>query len=79
MGSDSDMSVMEGAVEALREFGVPFEVRVLSAHRTPDDALAAAAGLEPVARFATWERAPYTAGDYAVSVHRKAAVASPAS
>jgi 5-(carboxyamino)imidazole ribonucleotide mutase len=39
MGSDSDMGVMEGAVEALREFGVPFEVRVLSAHRTPDDAL----------------------------------------
>jgi 5-(carboxyamino)imidazole ribonucleotide mutase len=30
---------MEGAVEALREFGVPVEVRVLSAHRTPDDAL----------------------------------------
>ena len=39
MGSASDMPVMEGAVEALREFGVPFEVRVLSAHRTPDDAL----------------------------------------
>jgi 5-(carboxyamino)imidazole ribonucleotide mutase len=30
---------MEGAVEALREFDVPVEVRVLSAHRTPDDAL----------------------------------------
>ena len=39
MGSASDVSVMEGAVEALREFGVPVEVRVLSAHRTPDDAL----------------------------------------
>ena len=39
MGSASDASVMEGAVEALREFGVPLEVRVLSAHRTPDDAL----------------------------------------
>src|SRR5271169_1053371 len=39
MGSASDASVMEGAVEALREFGVPVEVRVLSAHRTPDDAL----------------------------------------
>ena len=33
------MPVMEGAVEVLREFEVPFEVRVLSAHRTPDDAL----------------------------------------
>ena len=39
MGSASDASVMEGAVEALREFGVPVEVRVLSAHRTPDDAI----------------------------------------
>jgi 5-(carboxyamino)imidazole ribonucleotide mutase len=39
MGSASDMPVMEGAVEALGEFGVPVEVRVLSAHRTPDDAL----------------------------------------
>ena len=39
MGSASDAAVMEGAIEALREFGVPVEVRVLSAHRTPDDAL----------------------------------------
>ncbi len=39
MGSASDAPVMEGAIEALREFGVPVEVRVLSAHRTPDDAL----------------------------------------
>jgi 5-(carboxyamino)imidazole ribonucleotide mutase len=38
MGSASDMPVMEGAVEALREFSVPAEVRVISAHRTPDDA-----------------------------------------
>ncbi len=39
MGSASDASVMEGAIEALREFGVPLEVRVLSAHRTPDEVL----------------------------------------
>jgi 5-(carboxyamino)imidazole ribonucleotide mutase len=39
MGSASDVPVMEGAVEVLRDFEVPFEVRVLSAHRTPDDAL----------------------------------------
>jgi 5-(carboxyamino)imidazole ribonucleotide mutase len=39
MGSASDAPVMEGAVEVLRDFEVPFEVRVLSAHRTPDDAL----------------------------------------
>ncbi len=39
MGSASDAPVMEGAVEVLRDFEVPVEVRVLSAHRTPDDAL----------------------------------------
>jgi 5-(carboxyamino)imidazole ribonucleotide mutase len=35
MGSDSDWSVMEDAVVALAEFDVPFEVGVVSAHRTP--------------------------------------------
>lgn len=40
MGSDSDLSVMRQAVEALDEFALPCEVRVLSAHRTPDEALA---------------------------------------
>jgi len=39
MGSDSDWPVMEGAATALAEFEVPFEVRVLSAHRTPRDML----------------------------------------
>jgi 5-(carboxyamino)imidazole ribonucleotide mutase len=36
MGSDSDLTVMQGAVDVLREFDVPTEVRVVSAHRTPD-------------------------------------------
>jgi 5-(carboxyamino)imidazole ribonucleotide mutase len=40
MGSDSDDPVMSGAVEVLEEFGVPVEVRVVSAHRTPHDMLA---------------------------------------
>lgn len=40
MGSDSDLPTMRAAVEALAEFGVPAEVRILSAHRTPDDMLA---------------------------------------
>lgn len=44
MGSASDLPVMEGAVEALRDFSVPVEVRVLSAHRTPDDAIDFARG-----------------------------------
>ena len=35
MGSDSDWSVMEDAATALAEFDVPFEVGVVSAHRTP--------------------------------------------
>src|SRR5882762_277760 len=37
MGSDSDFDVMGAAAEALREFDVPHEVRVVSAHRTPLD------------------------------------------
>lgn len=36
MGSDSDLRVMQDAVDVLGEFRVPFEVRVVSAHRTPD-------------------------------------------
>jgi 5-(carboxyamino)imidazole ribonucleotide mutase len=35
MGSDSDLKTMRAAAEALAEFGVPAEVRVVSAHRTP--------------------------------------------
>jgi 5-(carboxyamino)imidazole ribonucleotide mutase len=36
MGSRSDYAVMRGAVEVLKEFGIAHEVRVVSAHRTPD-------------------------------------------
>ena len=35
MGSDSDLPTMQGAIDALTEFDIPFEVRILSAHRTP--------------------------------------------
>ncbi len=35
MGSDSDLPVMEAAAAVLKEFGVPFELTVVSAHRTP--------------------------------------------
>lgn len=37
MGSDSDLPTVEKACAALKELGIPFEVRVLSAHRCPDD------------------------------------------
>ena len=40
MGSDSDLPTMEPAAEALAELGIPHEVRVVSAHRTPHDMLA---------------------------------------
>ena len=35
MGSDSDLSVMMEAVEKLKQFRIPYEVRIISAHRTP--------------------------------------------
>ncbi|NLH01544.1 MAG: 5-(carboxyamino)imidazole ribonucleotide mutase [Clostridiales bacterium] len=38
MGSDSDLPVVEKAIGKLVEFGVPYEVHVLSAHRTPAEA-----------------------------------------
>jgi len=37
MGSESDLSVMEEAVKVLKDHGVSCEVRILSAHRSPDD------------------------------------------
>ncbi len=37
MGSDSDWPVLEAAATTLKEFGVPFEKQVVSAHRTPED------------------------------------------
>jgi 5-(carboxyamino)imidazole ribonucleotide mutase len=44
MGSDSDWPVMQAAAEALAEFGVPYEVGVYSAHRTPQRMLDYATG-----------------------------------
>ena len=38
MGSDSDLPVVEKAINTLEEYGVPFEVHVYSAHRTPAEA-----------------------------------------
>jgi 5-(carboxyamino)imidazole ribonucleotide mutase len=53
MGSDSDWPTMQAAAKILKDFGVPFEARVVSAHRTPDllfdyAALAAERGLKAI-------------------------------
>jgi 5-(carboxyamino)imidazole ribonucleotide mutase len=53
MGSRSDWDTMRHAAETLESFGVPFETRVLSAHRTPDElaeyaAIAEERGLEVI-------------------------------
>jgi 5-(carboxyamino)imidazole ribonucleotide mutase len=39
MGSSSDLPVMQGAIDILKEFGVEYEVDVVSAHRTPEKML----------------------------------------
>ena len=44
MGSASDLPVVEKAIGVLQQYGVPYEVRVLSAHRCPDQAREFAAG-----------------------------------
>ncbi len=36
MGSDSDLKVMRGAAEICEQFAVPFEIAIVSAHRTPE-------------------------------------------
>ena len=36
MGSDSDLPIMQGAEDILKSFNIPFELSVVSAHRTPD-------------------------------------------
>ena len=44
MGSDSDLKTMQGAIDLLKKMEVPFSVRILSAHRTPEAARDFAAG-----------------------------------
>jgi 5-(carboxyamino)imidazole ribonucleotide mutase len=44
MGSDSDLKVMQGAMDTLKALEIPFCVRILSAHRTPDAAAQFAKG-----------------------------------
>jgi 5-(carboxyamino)imidazole ribonucleotide mutase len=37
MGSDSDLGIMQKAMDTCKDFDVPYEVKILSAHRTPDE------------------------------------------
>lgn len=59
MGSDSDLAVMEEAFEALEAFEIPFEVKILSAHRCPQETAtyasgASARGLKVIIAGAGW-------------------------
>lgn len=45
MGSESDIPVMESSICVFEKFKIPFEVRILSAHRTPDESAAYFKGL----------------------------------
>ncbi len=46
MGSDSDMPVMAKAADVLEELGIPYEMRIISAHREPDEFFEYAKGAE---------------------------------
>jgi 5-(carboxyamino)imidazole ribonucleotide mutase len=59
MGSTSDADIMEGCMDQLKELGIPFEVKVSSAHRTPEQTkifaeTAAGRGLEVIIAGAGW-------------------------
>ncbi|MBW2616011.1 MAG: 5-(carboxyamino)imidazole ribonucleotide mutase [Deltaproteobacteria bacterium] len=59
MGSTSDADVMRGCADILRELGIPYEMKVLSAHRTPDQTReyavsAAGRGIEVIIAGAGW-------------------------
>ncbi len=46
MGSTSDLDTMQGAADLLAEFHIPFEIRIVSAHRTPDLLFSYASGAQ---------------------------------
>lgn len=46
MGSDSDLPIVQKAIDTLKEFGVPYEAHIFSAHRTPAEAAAFARDAE---------------------------------
>ena len=59
MGSTSDSDVMKGCIDVLKEMGIPHEVKILSAHRTPEQtreyaATAAERGIQVIIAGAGW-------------------------
>ena len=58
MGSKSDLPVAEKAVGVLRDYGVQMEVRVLSAHRCPNEAREFAASARERILPARWRQTP---------------------
>jgi phosphoribosylamine--glycine ligase len=46
MGSDSDLPVMEGAEDILKQFGITYQTTIASAHRSPERTISIAAGAE---------------------------------
>lgn len=69
----TEQRVLTQLAECLNPGGLLVAGFSVSAERLPlqrYDLLAAGAGLQPVARWASWDRLPYENGDYAVSVHR---------
>ena len=67
MGSDSDLPVMEEAAKVLDEFGVKYEITIVSAHRTPER-------MFDYAKSAQSRRCPpsgYGSSNYSPSCHRR--------
>jgi len=74
LGPGTEGRVLANLVARLRPDGLlvaGFQLRTDGLTLATYDRLAADAGLEPVARWSTWDRAPFDGGDYAVSVHRR--------
>ena len=70
MGSDSDLKTMQGAVDMLKKLEIPFAVRVISAHRTPEAARNFAAGAKDAgydAIIAGAGKAAHLAGAFAAN------------
>ena len=70
MGSDSDLKTMQGAVDMLKKLEIPFSVRVISAHRTPEAARDFAAGAKAAgygAIIAGAGKAAHLAGAFAAN------------